>query len=167
MLFLGIFVGTIITVGVIKTKDWTKLQGLLVTLLGSALSGSVFGFIDYLGGQRLGDALFNYPVGLVLGMMWAFVAEAAENIRRGYPWLGWLHIAGVVLATILTLLILFSPAFRKLLPKNSNQDTPPAPNHARLLFRIAIQVHDPVSLRFGRRETHHVASHYVPTTTDS
>jgi hypothetical protein len=116
MLALGIFVGSIITVGVINTKDWTKLQGLLVTLLGSALSGAVFGFIDYLGGPKLGDALFNYPLGLVLGMMWVYVEAAARHIREGYRWLGWLHIAGVVIATVLTLLILFSPAFRECLP---------------------------------------------------
>lgn len=116
MLALGIFVGSIITNGVIKTKDWTKLHGLLLTLLGAALSGTVFGFIDYLGGQRLGEALFNYPIGLVLGMMWVYVYAAAEHIREGYHWLGWLHIVGVVIATVLALLILFSPAFRALLP---------------------------------------------------
>lgn len=117
MLALGIFVGTIITVGVINTKDWTKIHGLLVTLLGAALSGAVFGFIEYLGGQSLGDALFNYPVGLLLGMMWAYVWVAARHIREGHRLLGWLHIAGVVIVTLLALLILFSPEFRGLLPK--------------------------------------------------
>jgi hypothetical protein len=131
MLALGVFVGSIITVGVINTKDWTKLHGLLVTLLGAALSGTVFGFIDYLAaqsGQKLGDALFNYPVGLVLGMMWVYVQAAAENIKAGNRWLGWLHIAGVVIATAIALLILFSAPFRDLLPKSGNHSTPPSVN---------------------------------------
>lgn len=120
MLALGLFVGFIISTGVIKTTDWTKLQGLFVTIIGSALSGGAFAFIEKLGGERLGDALFFYPIGLLLGLMWRYALAAITHIKspdRPLQVVGWLHIIGMTLVTLFTALLLFTPSLRKLLPE--------------------------------------------------
>ena len=120
MLALGIFVGSIISIGVLKTTDWSKLQGLFVTILGSALSGAVFAFINYLGGTKLGDAVFLYPLGLLLALMWAYARAAAQHIQapdKSLRLLGWLHLVGLLIVTGATTSLLFSPSLRELLPK--------------------------------------------------
>lgn len=117
MTMLGVFVGAVITIGIRQTEKWTDLQKFVTTVLTAALSGVVLAFLKGLDGS--GGAASYYPVGLVLGLVWANAPAARENVQspaRGVRTLGWLHFVGLVLLTVLVAGLLFWPDFRELLP---------------------------------------------------
>jgi len=119
MLALGTFVGSVIATGIRKTQDWSDLQKVLTTLISAALAGGVFTFLEYLGGNALGKALFLYPVGLLLGLAWLSAETAVANVQGANGparVAGWLHIVGLVVITLLAVLTLLSSRFRGLLP---------------------------------------------------
>lgn len=116
LLVLGIFVGCVITLGIGKTNGEIDPGRFITVVIGAALSGAVLPFIDHLGGQALGDALFMYPIGLGYGMLCIYLEAASKNIRGGSKTLGWLHVIAFAITTILLLLLLFVPQFRELLP---------------------------------------------------
>ena len=120
MLSLGAFIGTIITLATLSTTNWSDVGKVLTDLIGAAFTGGVFTFIQFLGGKKIGEGLFLYPVGLVLGMMWVYSKTAMINItseKVESQILGWLHILGLVLMTLAALAILFTSKFRSMLPK--------------------------------------------------
>ncbi len=122
LLALGVFVGTLICIAVRKTTNWSDGVKVVVALLGAALSGTVFTSIQKMPGQSLGAALFMYPIGLAWSLLWLYSDQSIENIRSGNGHLklvGWLHIAGMVLGTVLVLLLLLSKDFRGLLPTDA------------------------------------------------
>jgi len=89
-------------------------------MLGAALSGTVFTFIEKMMGTTLGPALFMYPVGLAWSLLWLYADQAIENVKSSVAnqqIVGWLHISGMILGTVLVLLLLLSQGFRDLLPK--------------------------------------------------
>lgn len=122
LLTLGIFVGTLICVAVRKTTNWSDAVKVIVALLGAALSGGVFTFIEKRLGTSLGPALFMYPVGLAWSLLWLYADQAIVSVNSSsssQKIVGWLHIAGMALGTLLVLLLLLSEKFRKLLPPDN------------------------------------------------
>lgn len=122
MLALGVFMGSIITFGIRGTTDWKNLEKTLGILISVAFSGGLFAFftmVQKLGGNLPGDALFMYPVGLVLGTGWVqaiAIPDLVGSEKRGVQLLGWLHAAGLVIITLMSLALLFSQSFRDQLP---------------------------------------------------
>ena len=120
LLSLGIFVGTLLCVAVRKTTEWTDAIKSIVAMIGVALSGVVFTFIEKILGASIGPAVFMYPVGLAWSMLWLFGDICLENLKSEHSHqklLGWLHLCGMVFATLLVLLLLFSEGFRDRLPE--------------------------------------------------
>jgi WD40 repeat protein len=119
MLALGGFIGTIITVALMKTQNWSDSAKVVTALISSALSGVVFTFIEKVLGTSLGEAIFWYPVGLLIGLMCVYMEYAMGNIKSGKPilvTLGVAHIVGVVVIIGFVIALLLSPALRSLLP---------------------------------------------------
>ena len=119
LLALGVFVGTLICVAVRKTTNWSDAVKVIIALLGAALSGIVFTFIETLLGTSLGSALFMYPIGLAWSMLWlnpeGLIKRAtSDNLNERI--IGWLNIGGAAIATILVLLLVFSEKVRSMLP---------------------------------------------------
>jgi hypothetical protein len=122
LLALGIFVGTLVCIAVRKTTNWSDGAKVIVSLLGAALSGVVFTFIQRVLGTNLGEALFMYPVGLAWSLLWLYAGQAMGNVGSGDAHVriaGWLHIAGMILGTVLVLLLLMSEDLRNSLPRGS------------------------------------------------
>jgi len=121
LLALGIFVGTLLCIAVRKTTNWSDAVKVIIALLGAALSGTVFTFIDKILGSTLGNAVFMYPVGLAWSLLWLFAEQAIGNVRDpniNLRIVGWLHIIGMVVATVLVLMLLLWDGFRNLLPRS-------------------------------------------------
>jgi len=108
MLALGLFVGTIISLGIYNTKvdAWQKLGTMLSVTLGAAFGGTVFIFLEALGGKTLGAARFMYPVGLILGMMWVYIRWAEEQMESGTPLEKKLGLGHLVLVLFITAVVL-------------------------------------------------------------
>ncbi|MEI8573640.1 hypothetical protein U737_19415 [Methylomonas sp. LW13] len=120
MLALGVFIGSLICIAVRKTTNWSDAAKVVVALIGAALSGTVFTFIEKILGTSLGAAMFMYPVGLAWSLVWLYADQSIEHIKStdsNQRTAGWLHIAGIILGTIFVLLLLLSESFRALLPK--------------------------------------------------
>jgi hypothetical protein len=114
MLMLGAFIGFIIAYGLQKITDWSQPGNVFSAIISAAVAGGIFTFIQFLGGEKLGTALFLYPVGLAYGALcnnlrWV----TGPNINRT---IASLHIAGFCIASILLLLLFLWPAFRSWLP---------------------------------------------------
>lgn len=122
-LALGVFVGTLICVAIGKTTNWTDAVKLVTALIGAALSGVVFTFIQWMHNQSFGPSIFMYPVGLAWSLIWLYAYEALINLKEkgNLQIIGWLHISGMVIATVLVLLLLLSKDFRNLLPQQDGQ----------------------------------------------
>jgi hypothetical protein len=115
MFALGSFIGFIIAYGLTKITDWKNPANVFSAVISAAVAGGVFTFIQYLGGQSIGTALFLYPVGLAYGALCSNLRWVVEpNINR---LIAFLHIAAFASASILLLLWFLYPAFRDLLPK--------------------------------------------------
>ena len=120
LLTLGVFIGSIISIAVKKNTNWSNVQSYIWSIIGAACSGAVFTFIQYLGGLSLGDAIFMYPIGLLIGLMWILSGNAIENLKsenRSIRLFAILHIVGVLIFSILVLMILFIPGFINILPQ--------------------------------------------------
>ena len=119
LLTLGIFVGTLLGIAVRMTTNWSDAVKVIAGIISVALSGVVFTFIQRMWGHDLGPALYMYPVGLAYSLVWLFADQAISNVKSdnlNLTLVGWLHIAGMVLATVLVLLFLLSDNFRRRLP---------------------------------------------------
>ena len=120
MIFLGGFIGSVIGYAIRKIDDWSSLWKILGAIVATSITGSILEFIDFLGGETLGNARFFYPVGLILGFACLFAGDALKNIQSSHKnarILGWLHILGLGILFFFIILILFSPPVRQLLPK--------------------------------------------------
>jgi hypothetical protein len=119
LLALGVFIGTLLCIAVRKTTSWSDAVKVIVAIVGAALSGTVFTFIEKMMGTSLGPALYMYPVGLAWSLLWLYADQAIDNVKAtnsNQKIVGWLHISGMVLGTVLILLLLLSKQFRDLLP---------------------------------------------------
>lgn len=99
---LGVFVGTIATLGLRRVEtipDWEKV---LAFTLPAVLSGAAMVFLDRF---RYSPAFGCYPLGLVAALVWAYITVALQHIRKAdepSAWrraLSWAHI---VLAFVIT-----------------------------------------------------------------
>ncbi|MEO0344982.1 MAG: hypothetical protein AAF229_01885 [Pseudomonadota bacterium] len=112
MFTLGGFVGGLLTLGIDKQKTLTEYTKLITTVLGAAFSGVVMGFIGYLGKLQIGDAIFMYPVGLLLALLWFYSGVAMDNIRSDKDYLkrlGYAHMAALATITLLVMVLLSKP----------------------------------------------------------
>lgn len=112
MACLGAFIGWVVSYGLAHVTDWSNPGNVLSAVLSAAVAGGVFTFIQYLGGTKLGDALFLYPLGLAYGAL-----------SNSFHWLSdkWylqlLHIAAFAFASLAILALMFSPELRARLPQ--------------------------------------------------
>ena len=119
MLTLGAFVGAVLAVGLSQIQGVGGYVKVVGFLLASALTGGVFTFIDYLGGPKLGGAIFAYPGGLLLGVVWYWVnTEAVPRIMaadasREDKILGWGHVVFAVVLTVIAAALVLPPAFHE------------------------------------------------------
>jgi hypothetical protein len=94
---------------------WGDFTKVVTFVIGAAFTGAVFDFIGYLGGPQLGGAIFAYPVGLLLALMWFYGTVAVENIKvennRSRNLLGWGHMLGLVAINIVAAALVLPPAF--------------------------------------------------------
>lgn len=116
MLAAGAFVGGLLTLGLDLIQGWATYQKVITFVLSAAFSGVVFNFIGYAGGQKVGNGLFMYPVGLLLALMWFQVPAATANIRGTegvLHLLGWGHLIALVVITLIAAALVLPPAFRE------------------------------------------------------
>jgi O-antigen ligase len=99
---LGVFVGTIATLGLRRVEtipDWEKV---LAFTLPAVLSGAAMVFLDRF---KFSPAFGCYPLGLVAALVWAYITVALAHVRKAdepSAWrraLSWAHI---VLAFVIT-----------------------------------------------------------------
>jgi hypothetical protein len=114
MLALGAFVGGVLSLGLPLTKTLSvdEFRKVAIFVLGSAFTGPVFVLIGYFGGSKLGEALFAYPIGLGLSLLWFYVRMSLENIRnadRNLKILGWLHVGAITFVTLVAAYIFVLP----------------------------------------------------------
>ncbi|MEL6951249.1 MAG: hypothetical protein AAGM16_14165 [Pseudomonadota bacterium] len=112
MFTLGAFVGGLLTLGIDKQKTLSEYTKLITTVLGAAFSGVVMGFIGYLGNLGIGDAIFMYPVGLLMALLWFYSGVAMNNIRsdkNNLRALGYAHMAALVMISLLVMVLLSKP----------------------------------------------------------
>ena len=111
MFALGGFVGSLVTFGLRFIGNFPTFAKALTMILGAALSGTVLLFIDRL---DTGRAMGAYCVGLLISLMWSYARVAMDNLKSSSPAfraLGWAHIVGVVLATLVAAALVLPPAF--------------------------------------------------------
>jgi hypothetical protein len=116
LLMLGAFVGFVVTYGLREVRDWSNPANVFSAVVSAAVSGGVFVFIQWLGGEKLGEALFMYPVGLAYGALCVNLRWVTGQNANGT--IAYLHIFGFAVASILLALLLLSNDFRQLLPKS-------------------------------------------------
>ncbi|MGA7814530.1 hypothetical protein [Caballeronia sp.] len=110
---LGGFVGSIVTYGLRFVQGYDVFVRSITTILAAALSGTAIVFIDRFSAHT--SALGAYCVGLVIALMWAYSRIAVEHIGSDKPeirLLGWAHIFGMVLSSVIAAALVLPPAFR-------------------------------------------------------
>ena len=120
MLALGAFVGSLVCIAIRKMTTWKDPVKVLTALLSAALAGSAFTFIQKVFGTEMNQgAIYMYPVGLLWSLTWLYADQAVDHVssaEHSKKVIGWVHVAGIVLATSLVLLLLLSKSFRELFP---------------------------------------------------
>jgi hypothetical protein len=109
MLCFGLFVGTLLCLGLVYITDWTSFVKAATYILGAISSAAIFKFLDVLNIESNKDAIFAYPIGLFIALLWSFTQYAAANIGSGdgkLQFFGWGHLVGVV--GITTMLVTFT-----------------------------------------------------------
>ena len=118
MLCLGGFVGGFLVLGLDDTTGMENWQKVVSTSFAAAFSGVLFAFIQLIGRDKIGEAMFMYPVGPPLAMLWYYGRDAGKNMASPDPatkLLGWGHMALLLgLSGVAVALSLF-PTFRSVL----------------------------------------------------
>ncbi|MEL6682554.1 MAG: hypothetical protein AAFQ09_07900 [Pseudomonadota bacterium] len=113
LLCLGLFVGGVIGLATSESSMWEKSTGGISAVLGAALGGALGVFLQYIpADQGLGDAVFAYPIGLVLGFIWPFGRGSWGIIKKKEPgnkFLAGLHISALVGVSALTFYLVMVP----------------------------------------------------------
>jgi hypothetical protein len=107
MLSLGSFAGGVLCLGLpLKPEDFKIEELMKVTLfvLSTAIAGPIFTWIGKLGGaSKLGEALFAYPIGLLLALLWYYVRMSLLNLgsnNKNVKLVAFAHIVGVTIMTL-------------------------------------------------------------------
>jgi hypothetical protein len=114
LLCFGLFVGTLLCVGILFIADMASWQKAITFILAITASGAMFKFLDILGTKDHPDALAGYPIGLFIALLWSFCGYANARIQstdKRYQFFGWMHLAGVVGVTtvLVTYTVLQAP----------------------------------------------------------
>jgi len=116
MLCLGAFVGGIMNYGLAKIHDHESFLKVSAAIAGSVFSGGVFLYLQFMTsklemkGVLKQEAIYFYPIGLILALLWLQVLSTIENLLKPESKnkiIGWLHFIFVSLITIGILIILF------------------------------------------------------------
>lgn len=115
MCALGAFVGYVVTFGLVRITDWSKPLNVISGILSAVVGGSIFLFIERMGGDH--SALALYPIGLAYGalctnMPWV-AGQLTTPLQKAFAIL---HVAAFGVATAFLFLLFLSPQFRALLP---------------------------------------------------
>src|SRR3954468_23543227 len=105
MICLGAFIGWVTSYGLIKIQDWSKPGNVFSAVISAAVAGAVFTFIQFLGGDKIGNALFLYPFGLAYGAFansFSWLSTQTKNQQA-------VHILAFAIASIIILALMFSP----------------------------------------------------------
>ncbi|MEL7300530.1 MAG: hypothetical protein AAFM92_09130 [Pseudomonadota bacterium] len=141
LLCLGLFVGGIIGMGFVEdsASPVTDADGKIVdpgglrpqgmassgkavkSLLGAAIGGGLGAFIQLVEAP-IGEAVFAYPVGLLLGFIWPFVKGSWCLVRdagglkgiKDHP-VAALHVGSILFVSAATLLLVIVPNVRELI----------------------------------------------------
>ena len=118
MLSLGLFVGGVIGLVMAADPKPSSTVNSFSAILGAAIGGGLGAFIQFIE-TPLQDEVYAYPMGLVLGFIWPFVTGSWLLVReeggpKKHP-LAVVHIAAVVLVTVLTFLLIMFPQVRGML----------------------------------------------------
>ncbi|CAK8718621.1 hypothetical protein LDFHOB_08015 [Candidatus Electronema aureum] len=97
ILFLGLFTGGLLGLGLSNTK--ANLRA-VITAIGAGLGSGPLLFI-----KSSGNAIWSYPIGLVMGMLWLRLLyardECSDNRRRlSYRIWAWIDIFVIISVTI-------------------------------------------------------------------
>ncbi|MEL6838436.1 MAG: hypothetical protein AAFP85_04045 [Pseudomonadota bacterium] len=114
LLCLGLFVGGVIGLAISDGSMWEKGTGAITAILGAALGGALGVFLQY-APTDLGDAVFAYPIGLVLGVIWPFGRGSWAIIKtgeKGNKIYAGLHILILVIVSGLTFYVVMVPEGR-------------------------------------------------------
>ncbi len=109
LLCFGLFVGTLLCVGILFIADLTSWQKAVAFILGAVASGAMFKFIGILATKDHPDALAGYPVGLFIALLWSFNAYAAIHLKstdKRYQFFGWIQLVGLI--TVTTVLVTYT-----------------------------------------------------------
>jgi hypothetical protein len=106
MFSLGCFAGGVLCLTFpLKPEDFKSEQLMKVTLfvLSTALTGPIFAAIANFGGaSKLSDALFAYPIGLLLALLWYYVRISLANFATDNKKMQRIAVAQIIGVTILT-----------------------------------------------------------------
>ena len=105
LLSLGAFVGGLLITGIDQIRSLPDFRKVVTTILGAACSGGVLVFLE---SKETGEALYMYPVGLLLALLWFYGSIAMANIRAPdapSKLLGWTHIIALASLNILVLVL--------------------------------------------------------------
>jgi hypothetical protein len=112
LLCLGGFIGALVTFGLQFVHQLSAWQSLLATIIAAVFTGGVIAFVDRF---RHSPALGAYGVGLLIALMWSYSKVGIEDIKSPLvplQLLGWAHIGGTALATLVAAALVLPPAFR-------------------------------------------------------
>lgn len=111
---LGVFVGTIATLGVKYINDVSEWQKVLAAVLPAVLSGVAIAFVDRF---KYAPSLGAYPLGLVAALMWAYSDVGVKNFtcgeNKGTKAIGFLHLLAASLVTISSAVLVLVPALKQ------------------------------------------------------
>jgi len=110
MFCLGAFVAGIMNYGLSKINDSDTFIKVCGSIVGAVFGGVIFIFIQYIDhqpgnktGKALGDAIYMYPVGLLMSLLWLQVLNSIRNwipAQKGQTLIAWMHFIFVAALTI-------------------------------------------------------------------
>ncbi len=114
LLCFGLFVGTLLCLGLSFIADIKAWQKAATYILGAVLSAALLKFLDILGSKEHPDAISGYPIGLFIALLWSFNGRASVRLQSPDPrvqFFGWLQLTWVILITVVlvTYTVLHAP----------------------------------------------------------
>mgnify|MGYP001794699759 CR=1 FL=1 len=118
MLCLGLFVGGVIGLIMTQESQLSATSKTFTAIFCAAIGGGIGAFIQYIE-TPVGDAVYAYPMGLVLGFIWPFVKGSWALVRekdgvKKHP-VATLHVVAVFLVSGMTFSVVMFPQFRSVL----------------------------------------------------
>ncbi|MBI5761414.1 MAG: hypothetical protein HZA46_23135 [Planctomycetales bacterium] len=122
LLTLGAFIGTILLGGLQFAKNLDAFKKVVTYLFSSAFAGTLMTFFNYLakehGVQNFAHAVFMYPVGLFMALVFSFLPDSLKVIgapkdqhTESSVQLAWCHIGLLGIATLVLCVMVLPPAF--------------------------------------------------------